>query len=414
MKRILIADASKASLVMTSEVFKDHFPGVQVVVARSSSEAIELAKTCGEVDAFIIDFDLPDRDGAYTAAKIKKFSATPILITGFDKEEVHKTIEQELAAYDDCLNWIKKPVKADLVVNVAQRFIEGKYRCQRRIACAVPALLEATVVVTTLAPAPLSPAAKKKEAEAAKALAAAASADASKNTKKGAKSAKATHEEVAVFASKAPALIETKIEMRLLLPVVLEDSSVGGVKIKVAKKPLPSFSSAGSNAISTEWNLKVEDASTLTLVMPSIEEIAAGPAALEAWQTSRLQALVEANEKAIPGKGSVPTKAKGKSTATLSALQSKTEQSVDSKKTAAPTQTLKGKVAWQATHDDGAVIGLQGDNPNNTKKLFETLIDLHQKECAGKAVAAEQAAALAALVASQAKDQRSRSRSRGH
>ena len=54
MKRILIADASKASLVMTSEVFKDHFPGVQVVVARTSADAIELAKTSGALDAFII------------------------------------------------------------------------------------------------------------------------------------------------------------------------------------------------------------------------------------------------------------------------------------------------------------------------------------------------------------------------
>jgi len=65
MKRILIADASKASLVMTSEVFKDHFPGVQVVVARTSADAIELAKSAGELDAFIIDYDLPDRDGAF-------------------------------------------------------------------------------------------------------------------------------------------------------------------------------------------------------------------------------------------------------------------------------------------------------------------------------------------------------------
>ncbi|NBO38289.1 response regulator [bacterium] len=142
MKRILIADSSKASLVMTSEVFKDHFPGVQVVVARTSADAIELAKTAGELDAFIIDYDLPDRDGAYTAARLKKMFAQPILITAFDRPDVQETIDRDLSAFDDCLSWLKKPVKPELVVSLAQRFIEGKHRCQRRLNCHIPAFLE--------------------------------------------------------------------------------------------------------------------------------------------------------------------------------------------------------------------------------------------------------------------------------
>jgi CheY-like chemotaxis protein len=116
MKRILIADASKASLVMTSEVFKDHFPGVQVVVARNSADAIELAKSAGELDAFIIDYDLPDRDGAYTAARLKKMFSQPILITAFDRPDVQQSIDRDLSAFDDCLSWLKKPVKPELVV----------------------------------------------------------------------------------------------------------------------------------------------------------------------------------------------------------------------------------------------------------------------------------------------------------
>ena len=393
MKRILIADASKASLVMTSEVFKDHFPGVQVVVARTSAEAIELAKTCGEVDAFIIDFDLPDNDGAYTAAKIKKFSTTPILITGFDKVEVQQTIEQELAAYDDCLSWLKKPVKADLVVSVAQRFIEGRYRCQRRIACLLPALIEANVVVTTVAPAAVAAATAKK---------------------KVGKKLKDAQKPAGKATAKSAELVETKTEMRILIPVMLEDSSVGGVKIKVAKKPLPSLAAVTSNAVSTEWNLKIEDASVLTVIMPTIEEIIAGPAALEAWQQSRMEALAASVEQLASGKAAVAAKGKGKASGTLAPLQAKTTKSMDAKKTAAPTQTLKGRVAWQAVHDDGDVIGLQGDNPNNTKKLFETLIDLDQKDRAEKAATQAQATALAALVASQAKDQRSKGRTRAH
>jgi CheY-like chemotaxis protein len=151
MKRILIADASKASLVMTSEVFKDHFPGVQVVVARTSADALELAKANGELDAFIIDYDLPDRDGAYTAARLKKMFTQPILITAFDRPDVQETIDRDLSAFDDCLSWLKKPVKPELVVSLAQRFIEGKHRCQRRLACSIPAFLEIEFNPTLLA-----------------------------------------------------------------------------------------------------------------------------------------------------------------------------------------------------------------------------------------------------------------------
>jgi CheY-like chemotaxis protein len=142
MKRILIADASKASLVMTSEVFKDHFPGVQVVVARTSADAIDAAKNAGELDAFIIDYDLPDRDGAYTAARLKKQFTQPVLITAFDRVDVQENIDRELSAFDDCLSWIKKPVKPEMVVSLAQRFIEGKHRCQRRVDCSLPAFIE--------------------------------------------------------------------------------------------------------------------------------------------------------------------------------------------------------------------------------------------------------------------------------
>ena len=70
---------------MTSEVFKDHYPGVQVLVARTSAEALEIAKNNEGVDAYVIDYDLPDADGAQTAARLKKLYSTPVLITAFDR-----------------------------------------------------------------------------------------------------------------------------------------------------------------------------------------------------------------------------------------------------------------------------------------------------------------------------------------
>ena len=140
MKRILIADSSKASLVMTSEVFKDHYPGIQVLVARNSAEAITLAKSTDNIDAFIVDFDLPDINGAQTALLLKKISKIPILITAFDKVEVVEMIETLLIKYDDCRSWLKKPVNPEVVIAVAQRYCDGKIRAQKRILCQLPAL----------------------------------------------------------------------------------------------------------------------------------------------------------------------------------------------------------------------------------------------------------------------------------
>ena len=139
MKRILIADSSKASLVMTSEVFKDHYPGIQVMVARNSADVIALAKSTENIDAFIVDFDLPDTNGAQTALILKKISKTPILITAFDNKEVIHTIETLLVKYEDCRSWLKKPVNPEVVIAVTQRYCDGKVRTQKRIQCHLPA-----------------------------------------------------------------------------------------------------------------------------------------------------------------------------------------------------------------------------------------------------------------------------------
>ena len=138
MKKILIADSSKPSIVMTSEVFKDHFPGVQVLLAKSSQEALEVTGQNGDLDAVIVDYDLPDETGSALAQKLKRLTTAPVLITAFESADVKEDIERNLAAYDDCLNWIRKPIKADNLAQVARRFCEGKIRTHRRIFCDIP------------------------------------------------------------------------------------------------------------------------------------------------------------------------------------------------------------------------------------------------------------------------------------
>ncbi len=141
MKKILIADSSKASLVMVCEVFKENFYGIQVLVAKTAADALELAKNDQEIDAFIVDYDLPDMSGAQLALRIKKMIKKPILMTAFDKPEVTQEIESLLNKYDDCRSWLRKPVNPVVVMAVVNRFCEGKIRAEKRVSCQIPAKL---------------------------------------------------------------------------------------------------------------------------------------------------------------------------------------------------------------------------------------------------------------------------------
>jgi CheY-like chemotaxis protein len=341
MKRILIADASKSSLVMTSEVFKDHFPGVQVVVARNSADAIELAKTCGPVDAYVIDFDLPDKDGAQTAAKIKRFSPTPILITGYDRPEVQAMIERELAAYDDCLSWLRKPVKAELVVEVAKRFCEGKFRTQRRIPCSIPAILELNF---------------KGKPSASKSLITNEGLDPQAGTKaEGSKNPRARNE-----ATNAP------LVGKLNVPVLLEDASIGGTRIRIAKHLLgKSFSK--KQVAQLEAQLAMGEGATLHL--PHFEELD-GLKGIEKEWLSKFMANHSGDKKAVKGKGTKPE-------STLTSLQSTTQESL-ARKAVASNPALKSKVVWRSPGEEGELfIGLQSDSSGPSRKLFEAVLEMY-------------------------------------
>jgi len=142
MKKILIADAGKASLVMISEVFKDNYPGIQVLVARNYSDAYSLAEEHKDIQAFIIDYHLPDKTGVMLALSLKKLRNTPILITALNEEDVAKDIEKKLKNFPDCLSWLKKPVNPEIVIAVVQRYCEGNIRQEKRYVCSVPAIIK--------------------------------------------------------------------------------------------------------------------------------------------------------------------------------------------------------------------------------------------------------------------------------
>jgi CheY-like chemotaxis protein len=276
MKKILIADAGKASLVMTSEVFKDFFPGVQIVVARNSAEALEWAVKDKSFDVIVVDYDLPDRDGADTAARIKKLVKTPVLVTGFERPGVEYAINEDLAAYDDCMNWVRKPVRPETLVGIAERYVDGKYRTQRRIPCEIPVMFELAVPVVSTVPAAPAKAAPKTAAK----------------TKSGAKTAQ---------MKVAPKVKQVTTLKRTMIPAYVQDCSVGGVKLRIPRNKVEALSLAkfAASAVSN-----IENGHQLSIQLPAWDTIGKEDAKKAASKIATKSAPA-ANKDAVAMKGRV-------------------------------------------------------------------------------------------------------------
>jgi len=441
MKRILIADASKASLVMTSEVFKDHFPGVQVVVARTSADAIEAAKSAGELDAFIIDYDLPDRDGAYTAARLKKQFAQPVLITAFDRLDVQENIDRELSAFDDCLSWIKKPVKPEMVVSLAQRFIEGKHRCQRRVDCSLPAFIEVELtqsmpmspvavdsvaatsmvvarakVVSKKAPTGKAATGKAATGKAAAGKAATGKAAAGKAaTGKAATGKAATGKAAAGKAATGKAAVakvaagkaatgkaaagkaivgvsqkapETKKiakksvnevvlkPIRKIIPVLIDDVSLGGLKVRISNADLTVLVPAKGKSV--PMSCSFSEGQVLRLFVPPAQIIASGADALDKWKKSQGKRLNSEDFSTV--KSSMPASPQlGVKSSTLSPGAQLARNTLSKQPTEAPLNQgypLHADVRWTASSESFTFCGLKSESVNTSKKLFEAMIEI--------------------------------------
>lgn len=321
MKRILIADSSKASLVMTSEVFKDHYPGIQVLVARNAQEAVTLAKANKDVDAFIIDYDLPDKNGAETALLLKKIAKTPILITAFDQPHVVENIETTLEKYDDCKSWLKKPVNPEVVIAVAQRYCEGKIRTQKRIPCHLPVLASLTLTGEGL-----KLTAKTKEKSSTKTE----KVTPLKNTAKSQK-------------TETPA---NKKPQPILFFGIVEDCSLSGVKLKPSKSSLEEL---------TDWSL----------LLKQMEQIAKGQSV-----TLSTASFFDIEF----GKNDDFSKIKVTSKETKKASSSKTKSKKSEKQLNDINQELNGKIAWTSADSGEWCLGIEFEDQSLSKKLFEAIV----------------------------------------
>jgi CheY-like chemotaxis protein len=131
MTTILIADACKPSVVMTSEIFKDRITGVVVHIAHTGQETLDKLEHL-KPDLCIIDFDLPDVDGPALVEAIRRLYDGPVLMTAFPDAVVREAVDVHLFTCEDASGWLSKPLKQDDIVAAIDQFIVKCHRIERR------------------------------------------------------------------------------------------------------------------------------------------------------------------------------------------------------------------------------------------------------------------------------------------
>lgn len=137
---VLIADASKPSLVMSSEVFKDKIAGAQILVATTGKQCLEILSSA-KPDMCVVDFDLPDVDGVTLIHAVRKVYQGPILLTAYPDKIVEDAVAEGLFAFNDAGTWLAKPVKFDTLAAKIDQFLLDKYRLGRRFYCDMETLI---------------------------------------------------------------------------------------------------------------------------------------------------------------------------------------------------------------------------------------------------------------------------------
>lgn len=131
MHHVLLADNLKSSLVMTSEIFKDHIRECAIHIVGSGKECVEYLSD-HTPDMVVVDFDLPDTDGVMLSKLLRKSYNGPVIITAYPHKIVDEAIQKELYAYNDSYHWVKKPVRMEAFSEVIDQFLLGNRRVSKR------------------------------------------------------------------------------------------------------------------------------------------------------------------------------------------------------------------------------------------------------------------------------------------
>ena len=131
MTKLLIADSGKASLVMSTEVFKEKIAGIAITVAKNGRDFLQMLPEVAP-DIGIVDFDLPDVDGTTLIKYAREIFDGPILLTAYLDDKIKEVISTELFAYEQEGVCIAKPIEFDKLAAVIDRFLVSGKRILKR------------------------------------------------------------------------------------------------------------------------------------------------------------------------------------------------------------------------------------------------------------------------------------------
>jgi hypothetical protein len=268
---------------------------------------------------------------------------------------------------------------------LAQRFCEGLYRTQRRLACAIPALAEVVMTTTVtrtiketvkvpLAP-PKAPVAKA-AAKSAPKTKAGAKGKASARAPVKAKPAKATAKAapVKMTTKVVTRSITEKVKTKALVPATVTDTSLGGVKVELDFSGWNPKGKTTGSAGEVSWSIACGE--ILAVHIPSHESLETGDTAKwKAWQSSLLGSNVGNADKGAAAKtvskGATVPAAKSTLSTLAKSTKTATAKGTGAKPVESSAQTLRGRICW--SQETGAVlaVGLELDNTTQAKRLFD-------------------------------------------
>ncbi len=131
-KRVLIADRSKPSVVIISEMLKDKYPDVSISIASTGREVLKCAKEI-KLDLVVMEFFHDDIDGVEVAKRLKKLDARiPIIFTTFENEDFYDSYNKDLFYFQDCSSIQYKPIKTKQFEKVVDKYLQPGARVERR------------------------------------------------------------------------------------------------------------------------------------------------------------------------------------------------------------------------------------------------------------------------------------------
>ena len=131
MTKLLIADNSKAGLVMSTEVFKEKISGIVISVAKNGRDFLQMLPEVAP-DIGIVDFDLPDVDGTTLVKYARDIFDGPILLTAYLDDKIKEVISTELFAYEQEGVCIEKPINFEKMTEIIDRFLISGKRILKR------------------------------------------------------------------------------------------------------------------------------------------------------------------------------------------------------------------------------------------------------------------------------------------